>query len=65
MRMCCFDNCDKPAEYEIFDNNDPDPYGSYTDSCTDHVGHLLGSIPPVEPIGPWSVQPIQVAVEAK
>lgn len=55
-RVCCHVGCNKPAVFEIYDNNDSRPDGSgITDACEDHVGTLLGSVPPVNPAGPWTV----------
>lgn len=54
-RYCCFLGCPKPAEFEIWDENERRPDIGATDACEDHVGALLGSLPPVEPTGPWRV----------
>lgn len=53
--VCSFKGCYKPAEFGIYDSNDHRPDSGPTFSCVDHVGHLLGSLPPVEPKGPWHV----------
>lgn len=53
---CCFGSCDEPAEFEIHDENDPDPYSGYTQACADHVGHLLGHRVGLEnPVDHWNV----------
>jgi len=57
--ICCYPNCGKPADYIIFDTQERQPGAGETHACTDHVGFLLGSIPPTEPIGPWSIYPIR------
>lgn len=59
-RTCCHVGCGKDAEFVIYDSNDRRPDMGFTDACTDHVGHLLGSVPPVEPKGPWSVVCIEM-----
>ncbi len=53
-KRCCFVGCDKAAEFEIYDSNDKRDC-NYTHACTDHVGHLLGSVPPTKPDGPWTI----------
>ena len=58
-RGCCNIGCDKDAEFEIYDSNEVSACQSPTDACEEHVGNLLGSIPPTEPIGPWTVVPIR------
>lgn len=54
-RRCCFIGCEKKAEFEILDENEIRHDCATTDSCEDHVGNLIGSIPPTEPRGPWIV----------
>lgn len=54
-RVCCLIGCDKKATVEIYDGNERRPDCGVTDSCDDHVGHLLGSVPPTSPTGPWTV----------
>ena len=34
--------CPNPADYEIQDLEDSDPYQSITHACTEHVGDMLG-----------------------
>jgi hypothetical protein len=58
-RYCCFPNCEKEAEFEIYDQNERRPDIGVTDSCQDHVGHLLGSVPPTESTGRWTVREIK------
>lgn len=55
MRQCAAIGCDRPAEFEIYDQQERRPDVGFTDACEDHVGLLLGSVPPVLPVGPWSV----------
>lgn len=38
--ICCEIGCGKPAEFEIFDKMNKDPYHS-VHSCKGHVGELL------------------------
>jgi hypothetical protein len=40
--MCCEPNCDKQAEWAIYDG---DGIEDYTHSCTAHVGELLSDAP--------------------
>lgn len=40
-RTCCFVGCEKPAAFEIYSNYDMPDGTDITDSCMDHVGHLL------------------------
>lgn len=56
-RHCCYPGCGKRAEFEIYDSNDRRP-DQGTEACEDHLGHLVGGVPPVEPVGPWLVYPI-------
>ena len=58
-RECCFVGCGKPATFEIYDENERRPDCACTDACDDHVGRLLGSVPPTNPIGPWRVIAIE------
>lgn len=37
--MCCFIGCDKVADFQVTWGGRPD---DHTESCIDHVGHLLG-----------------------
>ncbi len=34
-------------------------YDAMTDSCEDHLGVLIGSVPPTEPKGPWRIDLIE------
>lgn len=56
--LCCYmmveGRCTEPAAFTIYDDNDRSP-SQATESCEAHVGALLGSVPPVEPTGPWTV----------
>jgi hypothetical protein len=54
-RHCYHLGCGKNAAFEIYDNNERRPDCSFTDACEEHVGALLGSLPPTEPKGPWTV----------
>lgn len=54
-RVCCFVGCEKTATVEIYDTNESRPDCGATDSCDDHVGHLLGSVPPTISTGQWTV----------
>ena len=54
-RECLFVGCSKIAEFEIYDSNERRPDCGATDACEEHVGALLGSLPPTQPIGPWTV----------
>jgi len=56
--------CQADAEYEIFDENERRPDCGYTDACAKHVGELLGSVPPTQPVGPWRVFCIETAKAA-
>ena len=58
-RECLFIGCNKIAEFEIYDSNERRPDTGPTDACIAHVGELLGSVPPVEPVGPWMVYEIK------
>ena len=44
--MCCAIvdgiSCTETAEFEILENTRTDP-DNYTDSCRNHIGHLLGT----------------------
>lgn len=55
-RICCFLNCGQPSEFEIWDEGEQDPHMGGTDACEAHVGALIGSVPPTEPNGPWTVR---------
>jgi len=57
-RVCCKIGCESVATFEIWDENERRPDIGPTDSCEKHVGDLLGSVPPTEPIGPWRVMVI-------
>ena len=61
--ICCKPGCDREADYEIVDTNEPRSPEAFTQACVDHVGALLGSLPPTKPTGPWSVYPL-AALEA-
>jgi hypothetical protein len=39
---CCFIPCTGEAEWEIWDEQERDPYVANTQACTAHVGELLG-----------------------
>ena len=54
-RKCCQVGCGKDAVFSIFDSNEQRPDIGGTDACYDHVGALLGSTPPTEPTGPWTI----------
>ena len=60
---CCALNCDKQAEFAIFDTQEPHPELAETYACAAHLGDLIGSHPPTKPTGPWEVRPL-VIVEA-
>ena len=53
---CCYIGCERDAEFEVWDTNDsrPDSQG-VTQACVGHLGALIGSCPPVEAAGPWTV----------
>jgi hypothetical protein len=62
-RTCNYLGCDRPAEFELWDEQERRPDVGATDACIDHVGYLVGSLPPVLPIGPWrliSIKPVIV-----
>ncbi len=59
MRKCCYIGCKKNAEFEIYDENERRPDCGVTDACEDHIGALLGSLPPTEPKGPWCITVIK------
>jgi hypothetical protein len=40
-RWCCAVDCDKQAEFEIYDCNDRRDVG-VTESCEEHLGSMLG-----------------------
>lgn len=52
-RKCA--GCDKDAEFEIHDEQEQRPGMGVTDACEEHIGMLLGSVPPTEPKGPWRI----------
>jgi hypothetical protein len=56
-RLCAHPDCCKDAEYEIYDNNERDPYYSLP-SCAEHVGSMLYGEPPQDPPGPWTIRRI-------
>ena len=56
---CCCLECGKPAEFEIWDQNERRPDCGSTLACEQHVGVLLGSVPPTKPTGPWAVYAIE------
>lgn len=58
-RHCCFIGCSKPAEFQITDEGETMIYDAMTDSCEDHLGVLIGSVPPTEPKGPWRIDLIE------
>ena len=61
-RSCFFVGCDKSPEFEIWDENENCPDIGPTDACIDHVGQLLGSVPPTEPKS-WRVVHIKIGTE--
>ena len=54
-RICLKIGCEKTAEFEIWDETERRPDVGPADSCEEHVGTLLGSVPPTDPVGPWRV----------
>lgn len=52
---CAHVSCTDRAVFQIFDFNERRPDVTGTLSCEQHVGFLLGSVPPVKPEGPWLV----------
>lgn len=53
---CCKPDCFKPAEFEILDLSDPDPYSANTHACAADVGYLLGHRPGLaNPENRWEV----------
>ncbi len=57
--ICCEITCEKPAEYTVIDQGDADPVTSFTESCTDHVGVLLGHATHVRDTNEsWRVVPV-------
>ena len=57
--ICCFEGCGKPAEFKVFDSNEPRYDVAETHACEAHLGALIGSVEPTEPSGPFHVHPIQ------
>ena len=51
---CCFEKCNKPAEFEIRENTRTDP-DNYTLSCEEHVGKMLGATVGFPKCGEWSI----------
>lgn len=41
---CCYIGCKKQAEWQLIHGRSPD---DYTESCTEHVGHLLTDTPEI------------------
>ena len=54
-QKCCKTDCGNVAGFEIIDTNEPRADCGATFACESHVGELLGSVPPTESAGPWSV----------
>jgi hypothetical protein len=52
---CQANGCGARAVFEIFDTNEQRPDHCGTLACQDHLGSLVGSVPPTEPEGPWTV----------
>lgn len=63
--MCCEENCEAPAEYQIVDPLDRDPISRVTDVCSAHVGPMLGHAVDVDaPAGfaeEWRVITVEAA----
>ena len=53
---CQVDDCGLPAVFEIIDSNEHRPDHCGTLTCENHLGHLVGSVPPTLPDGPWTVR---------
>ncbi len=53
--QCCFEGCHKEAAYMIFDTMETRYDLAETHSCVLHVGKLIGSVPPTDPTGPWTI----------
>jgi len=52
---CCMVDCDKEAEFAIYDEQEQRPGFGETFSCEGHVGALLGAVPPTPSTGPWHI----------
>ncbi len=53
---CQYDRTDHPADFQIFDCSDSDPYTSVTLSCQTHIGELLShALHVIHPIHEWKV----------
>lgn len=51
---CCYPSCSRPAEFDVHDNNEQRPDLDLL-ACSEHLSDALGSVPPTEPTGPWTV----------
>lgn len=54
-QLCCHPECKKIALFEIHDEGGKYPFECDTFSCEEHLGSMIGSTAPAEPIGPWRV----------
>ena len=60
---CAILECEKDAEFEIYDHKEQRPGMGATAACEAHVGVFLGAVPPTEPTGPWTVCAIDAGKE--
>jgi len=55
VEKCQVEGCGKDAVFAIFDTQERRPDITGTLACEDHLGSLIGSVPPTSPDGPWSI----------
>lgn len=57
---CCYAECGRDAEFEIYDEADRAPDAG-TEACSDHVGALLGRRPHLDLNAPWAFTVVAIA----
>ena len=56
--QCSYMKCEERAEFRIIDSQEIRPDVCETFACDKHLGSMMSSVQPTEPIGPWHVYPL-------